>query len=110
MSRSTSRPRSSRPAARRSPRSDKSWWACDFAARSSRRRTRTIPGALEPQVLRRGADDSRDGGAERGEPAAARQITELKGITEPGKKYFHRDGFTLDVDLAIAAAITKAHV
>eukprot|EP00965_Chrysotila_dentata_P158114 5223753-Pleurochrysis_carterae.AAC.1 len=39
------------------------------------------------------------------------EITELKGITEPGKKYFHDDGFTLAVDLAIAEAIiTTAHV
>eukprot|EP00965_Chrysotila_dentata_P149861 4948738-Pleurochrysis_carterae.AAC.1 len=38
------------------------------------------------------------------------EITELKGIiTEPGKKHFHRDGFTLAVDLAIAEAITTAH-
>eukprot|EP00965_Chrysotila_dentata_P061252 2029260-Pleurochrysis_carterae.AAC.1 len=38
------------------------------------------------------------------------EITELKGITEPGKDYFHRDGFTLAVDLAIAEAITTANV
>eukprot|EP00965_Chrysotila_dentata_P177579 5866389-Pleurochrysis_carterae.AAC.1 len=38
------------------------------------------------------------------------EITELKGITEPGKEYFHRDGFTLAVDLAISEAITTAHV
>eukprot|EP00965_Chrysotila_dentata_P112780 3726758-Pleurochrysis_carterae.AAC.1 len=37
-------------------------------------------------------------------------ITELKGITEPGKEYFYRGGFTLAVDLAIAEAITMAHV
>eukprot|EP00965_Chrysotila_dentata_P098877 3269850-Pleurochrysis_carterae.AAC.1 len=37
------------------------------------------------------------------------KITELKGITKPGKKYFHDDGFTLAVDLAIAEAITTAH-
>eukprot|EP00965_Chrysotila_dentata_P106165 3506464-Pleurochrysis_carterae.AAC.1 len=40
----------------------------------------------------------------------AYEITELKGITELGKKYFHDDGFTLAVDLAIAKAITTAHV
>eukprot|EP00965_Chrysotila_dentata_P017024 564921-Pleurochrysis_carterae.AAC.1 len=38
------------------------------------------------------------------------EITELKGITEPDKEYFHRDGSTLAVDLAIAKAITTAHV
>eukprot|EP00965_Chrysotila_dentata_P177540 5864743-Pleurochrysis_carterae.AAC.1 len=38
------------------------------------------------------------------------EITELKGITEPGKEYFYRDGLTLAVDLAIAEAITTAHV
>eukprot|EP00965_Chrysotila_dentata_P044682 1485150-Pleurochrysis_carterae.AAC.1 len=39
------------------------------------------------------------------------EITELaKGFTEPGKEYFHRDGFTLAVELAIAEAITTAHV
>eukprot|EP00965_Chrysotila_dentata_P133204 4405115-Pleurochrysis_carterae.AAC.1 len=38
------------------------------------------------------------------------EITELKGITEPGKEYFHRDGLTLAVDLAIAKAITTARV
>eukprot|EP00965_Chrysotila_dentata_P081904 2702944-Pleurochrysis_carterae.AAC.1 len=37
------------------------------------------------------------------------EITELKGITEAGKKYFHHAGFTLAVDLAIAEAITMAH-
>eukprot|EP00965_Chrysotila_dentata_P157947 5218533-Pleurochrysis_carterae.AAC.1 len=36
--------------------------------------------------------------------------TEHKGITEPGKDYFRRDGFTLAVDRAIAEAITTAHV
>eukprot|EP00965_Chrysotila_dentata_P119235 3941714-Pleurochrysis_carterae.AAC.1 len=38
------------------------------------------------------------------------EITELKGITEPGKDYLHRDGFTLAVDLANAEAITTANV
>eukprot|EP00965_Chrysotila_dentata_P024311 805125-Pleurochrysis_carterae.AAC.1 len=38
------------------------------------------------------------------------EITELKGITEPGKNYFHDDGFTLAVDLAVTEAITTAHV
>eukprot|EP00965_Chrysotila_dentata_P008353 272520-Pleurochrysis_carterae.AAC.1 len=40
------------------------------------------------------------------------EISELKGITEPGKEYFHRDdGFTLVVDfITIAKAITMAHV
>eukprot|EP00965_Chrysotila_dentata_P026786 888922-Pleurochrysis_carterae.AAC.1 len=38
------------------------------------------------------------------------EITELKGITGPGMEYFHRDGFTLAIDLAIAEAITTAHV
>eukprot|EP00965_Chrysotila_dentata_P260280 6213846-Pleurochrysis_carterae.AAC.3 len=38
------------------------------------------------------------------------EITELKGITEPGKKYLNDDGFTLAVDLAIAEAIATAHV
>eukprot|EP00965_Chrysotila_dentata_P076995 2542046-Pleurochrysis_carterae.AAC.1 len=38
------------------------------------------------------------------------EITELKGITEPRKKYFHDDSFTLAVDLAIAEAIATAHV
>eukprot|EP00965_Chrysotila_dentata_P100630 3325324-Pleurochrysis_carterae.AAC.1 len=33
------------------------------------------------------------------------EITKLKGITKPGKKYFYNDGFTLAVDLAIAEAI-----
>eukprot|EP00965_Chrysotila_dentata_P019406 645232-Pleurochrysis_carterae.AAC.1 len=37
------------------------------------------------------------------------EITELKGITEPGKEYFHRDCFTLAVNLAIAEATTTAH-
>eukprot|EP00965_Chrysotila_dentata_P015951 528091-Pleurochrysis_carterae.AAC.1 len=38
------------------------------------------------------------------------EITEFKGIQEPGKDYFHRDGFTLAVDLAFVEAITTAHV
>eukprot|EP00965_Chrysotila_dentata_P128860 4260364-Pleurochrysis_carterae.AAC.1 len=38
------------------------------------------------------------------------EITKLKSITEPDKDYFHRDNFTLAVDLAIAEAITTAHV
>uniref|UniRef100_A0A7S4F3A5 Uncharacterized protein n=1 Tax=Chrysotila carterae TaxID=13221 RepID=A0A7S4F3A5_CHRCT len=37
------------------------------------------------------------------------EITELKGITEPGK-YFHDDSFTPAVDLAIAEAITTVHI
>eukprot|EP00965_Chrysotila_dentata_P162083 5352307-Pleurochrysis_carterae.AAC.1 len=38
------------------------------------------------------------------------EITKLKGITEPGKDYFHHDGFTLAADLAIAEPITTSHV
>eukprot|EP00965_Chrysotila_dentata_P127963 4231409-Pleurochrysis_carterae.AAC.1 len=38
------------------------------------------------------------------------EISVLKGITEPGKELFHRDGFTLAVDLAIAETITTAYV
>eukprot|EP00965_Chrysotila_dentata_P182888 6039814-Pleurochrysis_carterae.AAC.1 len=37
------------------------------------------------------------------------EMTKLKGITEPGKEYFHSDGFALAGDLAIAKAITTAH-
>eukprot|EP00965_Chrysotila_dentata_P082956 2736779-Pleurochrysis_carterae.AAC.1 len=38
------------------------------------------------------------------------EITELKGITEPDNKYFHDNGFTPAVDLAIAEAIATANV
>eukprot|EP00965_Chrysotila_dentata_P029120 968321-Pleurochrysis_carterae.AAC.7 len=38
----------------------------------------------------------------------ARSRSSLKGITEQGNDCFHRDGFTLAVDLAIAEAITTS--
>eukprot|EP00966_Prymnesium_polylepis_P325229 7381210-Prymnesium_polylepis.1 len=38
------------------------------------------------------------------------EISKLKEITEPDTDYFHRGGFTLPVDLAIAECVTKAHV
>eukprot|EP00965_Chrysotila_dentata_P087480 2888249-Pleurochrysis_carterae.AAC.13 len=39
------------------------------------------------------------------------EISEFKGITESGKElYFHRDGFTRIVDLAITEAVTILHV
>eukprot|EP00965_Chrysotila_dentata_P120874 3997662-Pleurochrysis_carterae.AAC.1 len=72
---------------------------------------RGLPGRLEPQE------------SFNVEPMAAKieelnaenqrlrdEVTELKGITGLGKEYFHRDGFTLAVNLAIADAITTAHV
>eukprot|EP00965_Chrysotila_dentata_P133444 4412322-Pleurochrysis_carterae.AAC.1 len=55
QSRSTSRPRSSRPAARRSPKSDKSWWACASFARSSRQKCGKPAGALELPVVTEGS-------------------------------------------------------
>lgn len=40
----------------------------------------------------------------------AKEIRELRAITEPDPSYFHNGGFTLATDLAIAECITKAHV
>eukprot|EP00965_Chrysotila_dentata_P009330 303949-Pleurochrysis_carterae.AAC.1 len=56
---------------------------------------RKLPGALQPQVLRR---EPMAAGIEELKAENQRlrdEITELKGFTEPGKKYFHDDGFTL---------------
>lgn len=43
-------------------------------------------------------------------PLQADVIEKLKEITEPNANYFHKGGYTLAVDLAIAECITKAHV
>eukprot|EP00965_Chrysotila_dentata_P230161 6197612-Pleurochrysis_carterae.AAC.2 len=95
-----------------SPRSGRSWRACNFAARSSY--AEKVAGyqvaALQPQVLRHGMEMEELTQAVGQQRLVRNEITKLKGITEPGKKYFHDDGFILAVDLAIAEAITTAHV